>query len=110
MKEKVSKKEIKENFRNVISVGYCDLEYLLNFKSPEYYSCGVYGWSCDYYVINNNTIISTGYSPIGNISNYELTREYDKKARDIGHSVGYEEKEKKLNELLDEYVNKILNM
>lgn len=108
MKVKVSKKEIKENFRNVISVGYCDLQCLLRLKSPEYYSCGVYGWSCDYYVINNNTIICTGYSPVGNISNYELTREYDQKARNIEYSLSYEEKEKKLNELLNEYIKEIL--
>lgn len=64
MKLKVSKKEIKEGFENIIRLGYGTIQHLLFYVSADYYSCGVNGWSCDYYKIDNDTIISTGYSPI----------------------------------------------
>ena len=65
MKIQVTKKSIKENYKNIISVGYCNAQNMLKCKDATMYSAGVYGWACDYYVINNDTIISTGYNPIG---------------------------------------------
>lgn len=44
MKVKVTKKEIRENYKNVISVGYCELQYLLRGKNPNFYTSGIYGW------------------------------------------------------------------
>ena len=97
MKVKVSKKEIKENFRNIITIGYCEAQFLLRYKEADYYSAGVYGWSCDYYKINNNTIISTGYAPVDAIRNYKLVKKYEEKARKIAcdYSRTWEQNEKK---------------
>lgn len=111
MKVKVSKKEVKENFRNIICIGYCDLQYLLYYKEANYYSSGVYGWSCDYYKINNNTIISTGYQPIGNIcADYNKVVSYDKEARNIiyNYSYDYEVKKELLEELLNKFIKDVL--
>lgn len=111
MKVKVSKKEVKESYRNIICLGYCTIQHLLYYKDADYYSCGVYGWSCDYYKIDNKTIISTGYSPIGNIRvDYELSDKYDKKAREIihNHSLSYEQAKNKVNKLLEKYIQEVL--
>ncbi len=110
MKVKVSKKTIKENYHNIIRVGYCDAWYLLAYKDACYYSSGVYGWACDYYQIDNNTIISTGYAPIGNINEYEFTKKMNEKARKIynDYNIPYESKKKKINNLLDKYIKCIM--
>lgn len=110
-KIKVSKKEIKNCCRDIICVGYRDLQFLLYYKYADFYSSGVYGWSCDYYKINDDLIICTGYLPIGNIvPNYEETREVEKKAREIVFhaDLTIEQKKKKLNNLLNRYIKKVL--
>ena len=58
-------------YRNVIKVGYCDLQNALIGIEPNFYTAGVYGWNADVYVIDRDTVIVTGYRPFGNI---ELTR------------------------------------
>ena len=110
-KIKISKKDIKECCKNIICVGYCELQYLLQYKYADFYSCGVYGWSCDYYKIDDNLIISTGYSPIGNVkSNYKETRKAEQKAREIvlNRDLTIEQKKKKLDNLLNRYTRKVL--
>ena len=107
-KIKVTQKEIKESWRNIVSIGYREAQYLLRFKEAKMYSCGIYGWKCDYYIIDNNTIISTGYAPVGNLSDYKLVREYDKKASEIlsNRNLSYDKKKLQVNNLLDEYITK----
>ncbi len=81
-KIRATKKEMRQNYR-ILSIGYCDAQYLLNYESPVAYSAGHYGWSCDYYDIDG-VIISTGYDTIANKNmkyDYKLIREYDDKAR-----------------------------
>lgn len=74
MKFKTSKKAMKDYYGgNLYSAGYCELQYLLHYKNASAYSCGVYGWSCDYYEIGD-ICISTGYSPIGERINYEIIK------------------------------------
>lgn len=41
-KAKTTRKWISANY-NCISIGYCDLYYLLRYQSPRFYTCGVYG-------------------------------------------------------------------
>ena len=111
MKLKATKREIKNSYSKLISIGYCDLQYLLYFKSPFAYSAGVYGWSCDYYEISNNTCISTGYSPVGDIEpSYELILDYNNSAQNIIYSdITMDKKREKVNELLNEFIQKALN-
>lgn len=108
-KIRVKEKDIRESFRNIICVGYCDLQYLLYYKNADFNTTGVYGWKADFYKIDNNTIISTGYQPIGDIRNYELNRKYDNKAREIVYSdIDYKVKMQKLDRLLEKYVKEML--
>ena len=85
MKFKATKKEMKANYRNILSVGYCDLQQLLKYESPIAYSAGTYGWCCDYYDIDG-VIISTGYSPIGKDTDYKTIRKYEKLAHDLPYT------------------------
>lgn len=109
MKLKASKKEIREYFNTVLSIGYCDAQNLLNCKTPFAYSAGVYGWCCDYYQIGN-VCISTGYSPIGTPVDYKLLRELEGEAELIRHdyNLDYSDRERKLNELLKVLIDSTL--
>ena len=108
MKLKTTKKEIRANFYKVLSIGYCDAQYLLSYKNPFSYTCGVYGWSADFYEIGN-FCISTGYSPIGEKVDYILLQELEKQAQKIclDYNLDNETKEKQLNELINTLINSV---
>ena len=110
MKLKTTKNQVKNSFVNIVSIGYCDIQYLTYYKRPFGYSCGVYGWACDYYDIDG-VCLSTGYSPIGKNANYELMRKYEAKAQKIvtDYNIKYELKVKKVNKLLIDFINKSKN-
>jgi len=105
MKFKVSKKEMKNGYNHIISIGYCDLQSVLYNYSANAYNCGVNGWNCDFYILENNLVISTGYNPIGKDMDYSFIRNLDNKARNFNGS--YEERVifniSLLNELIEEY-------
>ena len=83
MKFKTTKKEICQNYKNVICVGYCEAQYLLQGKNPIAYNAGYYGWKCDIYDINGVAIV-TGYQPFGNIHpDYNIIKKYEDEARKI---------------------------
>lgn len=107
---KVNKKDIMDSYSNIISIGYCSLQYLLQCKDKKMYTCGVYGWNSHIYHINNNTCIVTGYRPFGNIyPKYEITKKYEDKARKIYLGDGtWQEKNKKLEKLIDKFVSEVL--
>ena len=113
MKFNTTKKEIMENYGSVISVGYCDLQYLLEAQKPIAYTCGVYGWNADIYempVSWAGTAIVTGYRPFGNIKpDYATVRKYDEQAREIcgRYEIDYKEREKMVNELLVKFVKEV---
>lgn len=108
MKLKTTKKQVKNYYNNIYSIGYCDAQYLLQGISPFAYSSGAYGWSCDYYEIEN-VCISTGYSPIGENTGYDLVRKYDNKAKAIldDYSVDYQKRKNKVNKLLVKFINEL---
>ena len=82
MKTKTTKKQIKSNFNTILSIGYCESQYLLYYKSPFAYSSDSGGWACDYY-ITDNVCISTGYRPIGDKVPYKLLSKLEYKACNI---------------------------
>ena len=109
MKLQTTKKQIRQHFNTILSIGYCDAQYLLDCKTPFAYSAGVYGWSCDYYQIGS-VCISTGYSTIGTRVNYALLRELEGKAMLIknDYKLSYSDREQQLNELLQQLINSII--
>ena len=110
MKSKVTKTAVKNDFNTILSLGYCDIQYLTYYKRPFAYSCGVYGWSCDYYDVDN-VCLSTGYSPIGKNVDYKVLRSYELKAQKIvnDYAIDYKVREKRVNKLLTDFINKCKN-
>ena len=108
MKLKTTKTQIKNNFNTIISIGYCNVQYLTYYKNPFAYSSGVNGWACDYYEIEN-VCLSTGYNPIGQNVDYNLVRKYELKAQKIvlDYNINYKIKEKKFNKLLIEFIKNL---
>lgn len=109
MKVKVNESDLKNSYNKIISIGYCEAQFLLRFTEPYYYTCGVYGWKSDNYVLNG-VLISTGYAPINGIKNYDLVKKYEEKARKINLDckLKWEDKKKKTNKLLEKLVNEFL--
>lgn len=110
MRIKVSEKKVKENYMNIICIGYCDAWYLLQGKDANYFTSGVYGWNSDIYEIDYKTCIVTGYRPFGNIAgNKNDIRKFNEKAREIYASdLDYEKRLKKIDKLLEKFVKKCL--
>lgn len=108
MKTKTTKRAIMHAYENVIKVNYCDLQYALKWREPNFYTSGAYGWNSDVYVIGYGTVIVTGYRPFGNI---ELPREVintlNKCAVSITHYLDYDTAKIYLNNNLDELASGI---
>ena len=110
-KRKITRKEVKR-FKNIISIGYCELANLLYFKNPDYYNTGVYGWNYNGYIINYDTIIITGYRPVnGNISiDRNISKKFDEEARKIiiNKNISFEDKEKQINVLINLFIKELI--
>ena len=108
MKTQTTKKAIMNAYRNIIRVGYCDMQDALKWREPNYYTAGVYGWNSDVYVIDYDTVIVTGYRPFGNV---ELPREVidmlNKCAKSITRYLNYDLAKIYLKNNLDELVRGI---
>ena len=104
MKLKSNKKGFKG--LDVLKVGYCKLQYLLNYKDAFAYSSGAHGWACDYYDIDG-VIISTGYNPIGKQTKSEIVEHYEKIARKTlsNYNLNHEDKTQLLDNLLKDFLN-----
>lgn len=111
MNGKITKKIVKEAYKNIISVGYCELQSLLRFKGAKFYNYGVYGWNCDIYVIDYDTVIVTGYRPFGNIKpTHELMKKYENKAKKIlEKNNNYSIREKELDNLINKFIKEVLD-
>jgi hypothetical protein len=86
MKFQTTRKDITNNYTYVMSIGYCDAQFLLKDYLPfAYTKSNMYGWQCDYYDVGG-VCISEGYTPADDKNaktDYELTRKLDRKAEKI---------------------------
>lgn len=109
MKFRATKKAIRNNYTNIIKIGYDNLQHLLNYEKPIAYIARIEGWACDIYEINENTVISTGYDAFGNIvPDCRIVRGYDQKALQIlceNESSGTIQR--KLVDLLNDFINEV---
>lgn len=105
MKYRTTIKAIREGACNPRSVGYCDLQHLLNNHSPNAYTCGMYGWNFDVYEIYGLTIC-TGYRGMVG-PRCEGIAEYEEKAAKIlsweNKEMTYDEKREAVENLLHEF-------
>lgn len=107
MKIKTTQKQIKNAFNNIISIGYCDACYLLRHRDPIMYTCGVYGWNADVYIIDSNTCVVTGYRPFGDLKINNI-RELNEKARKLYDKYDYKKANYLCEKLLNETIEKII--
>ena len=111
MKFKTTKKEIYQNYKNVICVGYCKLDNLLTNHKPIAYNSGADGWKCDIYDINGVAIV-TGYQAFGNIRPDSATiKKYNDEARKIvcGPWENYQNMLDQTNQLLNQFIDEVTN-
>jgi hypothetical protein len=107
MKFKTTKKEIRNGYYRIIGVGYCSMQYLLNFEDARAYSTRTEGWACDYYDIDG-VCISTGYAPLACKNakvDYKMIDKYELQARTIANSeMALDAKTEAVKQLLREFV------
>lgn len=111
MKEKITEKRVKEMYGKVIRIAYCNLQTLLRYEEPKYYTAGVYGWNADIYQVDSDVAIVTGYRPFGNVKvDYKIQREFEEKAMKIisKFPFGNEKARKEIKELLLKFVNETI--
>lgn len=63
MKYKTTDREQRQNNNTIIGFGYCEIQNLERYLTPNAYTCGIYGWRADFYEFDGFTI-STGYQPL----------------------------------------------
>ena len=107
----VKKTDVKSGLcphERLFRVSYCGMQFLLYFEKRFAYSSRREGWACDYYQIGD-TIISTGYAPIGESVPHDLIKRYEDHARQIinSYDLKHEEKRQEVNFLLFELIEKM---
>ena len=110
MKFRTTNKQIRNNYGYVFKIPCCGAWHLLQGREPEAYTAGVYGWNADIY-IHGGVAIATGYRPFGEAVPRELLKKYEEKAKKIynNNNYKYSTKQTKINKLLDEFINILIN-
>ena len=110
MKQKYTKKSIRNNGVPVIAIGYCEVQTLFPSADAYGYSSGSYGWDCDYHMVygDNLAIISTGYRPIGTTADNEIVKMYEANAKMLRRDFPYDEFVVRLKELQKGFVSAII--
>ena len=109
-KYKMTFKTLKQSYKNIINVGYCRLQHLLYFNNAEYYISGIYGWNCDVYQTNPETVIVTGYKVCGTMVEYTIVEKYDTLAAEIisNKDISWDDKKFQVNNLLEKFVKEVI--
>lgn len=79
MSAHVTRKFVVNSCSNIKKCGYCDLQYLLRYQNPSYFTRGVYGWNFDVYLLPGLTLC-TGYRGMPG-ERLEGIKEYEDKAK-----------------------------
>lgn len=101
---KITQKEVKRLYKNVIVLKYCGAQKLLKHRNRSFWTEGYLGWNVDVYEVNNSTCIVTGYRPFGNITpDYDMVARYESLAeRADGVGAGKEAFDKILKDFVEE--------
>lgn len=109
MSIRVTKKDMKENYF-LLGASYCALSDLLGNFDTRLYSAGVYGWSCDYFIIedgNRRAVISTGYNPVYDLM---LSRETCDNLNGLANRIMHSESKLSYNEKVQLLKSKTLDI
>lgn len=111
LKCKVTKRELKEAYYNIVSCSYCDTQYLLRRNVPRYYYANVYGWRFDVYEIESNFIITDGYSYLVHHKEQDklnkIINKYNDNARIILSNYDYKIIDKKIKNNLNKCIKEL---
>lgn len=109
-KIRTTEREVRRAYENVIVVGYCRLQNLLQFFTPQCYTVREEGCASDIYDFGT-TAISTGYAPFGNIHvDHDILQHYD----EIGDKLAkdpvltWQAQKKKARELINIMIEKAI--
>ena len=115
MKYKTTRKQVKSGYSTIIEVGYCNLQYLLQYHNPEAYTTRSEGWGADVYDMDRygygGVAIVTGYAPFGNNRlPYNKLKEYDNEAKSIiqNYNMEYPEKREAIRKLVQAFITEVL--
>lgn len=109
MKAKVTNKYIRNTFDNIFYVNDSRIEDAVRTIEPFAYNCGVYGWNCDFYEIDN-VCISTGYRPIGKAIDSKIVEKYRLKIQAIqSKNYNWMLEKKHLNIVLHKFIKEVLS-
>ena len=110
MKLKARIKDIREHSYRLLKVGYCQMQYLLQYREPFAYTAGVYGWNFDAYDVNGVTIC-TGYRGMPDNKrmkeDHGLIEKYEKEAMTIAPDLTYAERKISVDVLLCRLLGKL---
>ena len=104
MKTQVTRKKLMQYY-NCVGVGYCALQNLLNYFSPQYYNSGLYGWNFDAYTFGDVAII-TGYRNVPNYADYQIVQKYEKMAENLLKQ-NYEIRRSEAERLLNDFIREV---
>lgn len=92
----MTRKQLRNMFKRVFYVGYCDLQYLLSAEMKIGYNAGVYGWNWSAYAINWDTAINTGYRNMtGRRIPYGMVTKYNQLGRLVDEKYSWRDYERK---------------
>ena len=103
MKERITAKAIRNAFKHVVELGYCELYDTLHVLEPSFYTCGIYGWNADVYVIDSETAIVTGYRPFGKRPNRDILERFKEAEKNVNET-DYDKRHDALYENLKAFV------
>lgn len=109
-KIKTTAKKVRDAFDKKIALGCCEAIELLRAREPLLYTCGVYGWNFDVYIVDD-TAICTGYRGMPGIRpDHNLVVSYEDRARDIWNEFDrpYKERVKQVDDLLASFMSEVL--
>lgn len=113
-KARITRKWLSENYY-CCGVGYCDLYYLLYYTDARFYTCGVYGWNFDAYIVcvdDTEYCITTGYRGMIREFTAKNVHLYNERAQLIIKDINlsYEEKKKRVDALLKQFIRETFKM
>lgn len=120
MSRKLTRREVRARFHNIIQIGACDLDSLLDWGNLAGHLERAEGWAADVYYAGyvggyGSVAICTGYAPIGNVKpDYALVHEYEMLGRQINDAIdytvsGFTEKREALRRCLhDQFIQEVV--
>ena len=114
MKSRITAKDLRSMFSGkAITLGTQQPYYLLRYHSPDWYTCGVYGWNFDAYKIDGVLIMWGDRGTFGKRADYDRIKFYEEKAKEICNEVytrtmTFDSIQARLNALIKDFIDEVI--